>query len=52
MKGSQDTSHIAEQQKDTYNLAEHSPVWQHLKKERQEKLKELKKKEDTDYTRW
>jgi hypothetical protein len=52
MKGSQDTTHLAEEPKDAYNLDEHSPVWQHLKKERDEKLKLKKKKEDTDYTRW
>jgi hypothetical protein len=38
--------------KNTYNLAEHSPVWQHIKKEREKTLKELKKSQDMDHTKW
>lgn len=43
---------IEEPTKDTYNLAEHSPVWQHIKKERAKTAKEQKEKKEKDYTRW
>lgn len=41
-----------EEPKDTYNLAEHSPVWQHIKKERAKAAKEKKEKKEKDYIKW
>ncbi|TID12723.1 ribosomal protein L32 [Venturia nashicola] len=43
---------VEEPSKDRYNLAEHSPVWQHIKKEREKAAKEKKEKREKDYTKW